>query len=319
MKKILLTIDYEVYLGSNTGTVRECMIEPTKRLMDILSQNQSKMTVFWDILHFYKLLELENEFSELKEDRIAIQNQIIDLVKQGHDIQLHIHSHWLDSTYEDNNWKFIYDKFKLHTLSNIKDSTDINTILGCVTISKNLIEKIVHQVDSSYKVSSFRAGGYLIQPFEDLKYAFLKNDIFIDSSVCPDMINRNNIFSFNFKNYPKNQIYNFERDLSIIDPKGNFTEIPITTYRIPLLMKIYFTLMKRYKYNNFVVGRKGSGSESSNKENLSFWQKLRSYVVENNFDKLTSEMFCKKISISLQCPFLLTILYLFYSDNQILK
>ena len=43
VKKIILTIDYEVFLGKETGSVKDCMIEPTKRLASILEKNGSKM------------------------------------------------------------------------------------------------------------------------------------------------------------------------------------------------------------------------------------------------------------------------------------
>ena len=66
MKKIVLTIDYELFLGEKTGNVKNCMIEPTEKLASILEKNSSRMTVFWDILHYYRLLELEKSFSELR-------------------------------------------------------------------------------------------------------------------------------------------------------------------------------------------------------------------------------------------------------------
>ena len=117
MKEIILTIDYELFLGKETGSVKECMIEPTEKLALILEKNGSKMTVFWDILHYYRLLELENNYSELKQDRILIEEQILDLARRGHDIQLHLHPHWLDAKYENSKWNFNYERFKLHNLS----------------------------------------------------------------------------------------------------------------------------------------------------------------------------------------------------------
>ena len=38
MKKIILTIDYELFLGKNTGTVKECMVDPTYKLASFLSE-----------------------------------------------------------------------------------------------------------------------------------------------------------------------------------------------------------------------------------------------------------------------------------------
>ena len=95
MKKIILTIDYELFLGPKTGNVKDCMIEPTEKLASIIEKNGSRMTVFWDILHYYQLLQLENRYPELKQDKLLIEKQILDLSRRGHDIQLHLHPHWL--------------------------------------------------------------------------------------------------------------------------------------------------------------------------------------------------------------------------------
>ncbi len=58
MKKNILTIDYELFIGTKKGTVRGCIIEPTEKLISILSMNDSKMTGFLDVLHYYRLLTL---------------------------------------------------------------------------------------------------------------------------------------------------------------------------------------------------------------------------------------------------------------------
>lgn len=289
MKKIVLTIDYEIFFGDVTGSVRECMIEPTDRLLEILDINNSKMTVFWDILHFYKLLELQDEFPELNKDRIAIQNQIHKMVRKGHDIQLHLHPHWLDTKYVEGKWVFVYDRFKLHTLSEKNNPDDINTIAGCIKISKNLMEKIISEADENCRVNSFRAGGYLIEPFNELKDVFYENGIFIDSSVCPDLKNDSNIFAFNYKKYPKEKHYKFVESISKIDNDGCFIEIPITTFKIPFLVRVYFTFLKRYKYNNFKSGRKGYGSESANKKDIKLLQKMHNYYFDKQYDKLTTD------------------------------
>ena len=62
IKKILLTIDYEIHFGSKTGTVKERMIDPTKRLMNLCDRFDCTMTIFWDILHYYKLREFETKY-----------------------------------------------------------------------------------------------------------------------------------------------------------------------------------------------------------------------------------------------------------------
>lgn len=259
-KEIILTFDYELFLGKETGNVKETMIEPTDKLLSILEKNGSKLTVFWDVLHYYRLLELGNKIRELSDDRGLIENQILELARRGHDIQLHLHPHWLDAQYENNKWIFSYDRFKLHNLSDENNEEDINTITGCVSISKKLMEDLIRKVKPDYKVNAFRAGGYLIEPFEKLKQALQKNEIRIDSSVCTNLFNCNENFSFDFRSYPAKQKYRFEFSPKRIDNGGYFCEIPITTVKIPALINIYFTFLRIIKYPDLESERKGSGT-----------------------------------------------------------
>lgn len=263
IKNCNLTIDYEIFFGNKTGTVNECMIEPTKKLASILEKNHSTMTVFWDILHYYKLLQLENKYPELKQDRILIEDQILSLAERGFDIQLHLHPHWLDSRYENNEWKFNYTRFKLHNLSQENNPQDINTISGCVSITKNLMQDLIRKVDANYKVTTFRAGGYLIEPFELLRNAFLENEITIDSSILPGMFNENIISPYNFRSYPERNEYRFDRSPKEISDTGSFFEIPVTTIKMTGLRNTYYRVIKKLKYPMLENERKGNGVAST--------------------------------------------------------
>lgn len=289
MRKIILTIDYELFLGEKTGSVRECMIEPTKRLAYILDKNHSKMTVFWDILHYYRLLQLEKRFLELKQDRLLIEEQISNLVIRGHDIQLHLHPHWLDASYNDGKWNFKYDRFKLHSLSNENKIDDINSIVGCVSISKKIMENLVRKVNPEYKVQAFRAGGYLVEPFDKIKDALFLNEIKIDSSVCPGSVNSNTFYSFDFRSYPNIFKYNFESTPKNVVASGGFTEIPITTIKIPAIINFFFKLFKKYKYVNIENERKGTGTGEYSYSNVrTFSSKLIS-LTQAKFAQLTTD------------------------------
>jgi hypothetical protein len=278
VKKIILTIDYELFLGEKTGTVKKCMIEPTEKLASILEKNNSRMTVFWDILHYYRLLELEKSYSELRQDRDLIEEQIQNLANRGHDIQLHLHPHWLDAEYENGKWNFDYKRYKLHNLSDENNPNDINTIIGCVTFSKRLMEKIIREVNPKYKVNAFRAGGYLIEPFVKIKEALLTNEIKIDSSVCLNSFNNHGDFSFNFRYYPNKSKYNFELTPNDLVSNGSFIEVPITTVKIPTLINIIFKLYRKIKYPNLESERIGIGTNEINKSNRkSYYKKLSKY------------------------------------------
>ena len=259
MKRVVLTIDYELFLGNEPGTVEDCMIEPTEKLSSILEKNNSSMTVFWDILHYYRLKELEKSYNELKQDRTLIENQILDLAQKGHDIQLHLHPHWFDAAYVNGKWEFSYGRFKLHNLSVENNREDINTITGCITISKNLIEDLIRRVNPDYKVTSFRAGGYLIEPFGKIRDALLKNEIRVDSSVCPGLQNNSEVSPYDFIDYPAKTKYNFDLTPQKIVEYGNFFEVPITTIKLSGIRSIYFKILRKIKYSSLENERKGSG------------------------------------------------------------
>ena len=259
MKEIILTIDYELFLGEKTGTVKKCMIEPTAKLISFLKKNNSKMTVFWDILHYYLLLQYEKNFPELKDDRLLIEKQILDLAKSGHDIQLHLHPHWLDAQYENGRWIFQYGRFRLNKLKNEDKKDDINTIIGCISISKNLMENLIRSVNPDYKITAFRAGGYLIEPFNEISDSLIANGIKIDSSICSGLYNKNGIYSYDFRYYPLNQKYNFVTTPKIMVDQGNFIEIPITTIKLSLFRNIYYKFLRKIKYTSLENERKGLG------------------------------------------------------------
>lgn len=296
-KEIILTIDYELFLGQETGDVKDVIIEPTQKILSILEKNDSRMTVFWDILHFYRLLVLEKNHPALKEDRLLIENQILDLASKGHDIQLHLHPHWLDAKYENNRWIFNYQRFKLHNLSIEDKKDDINTITGCICIAKALMENIIRKVEPDYKVTTFRAGGYLIEPFDKLRNALLSNGIRSDSSVCPNLENDNGVFSFNFNSYPVKQYYYFDNTPKEIAGLGSFIEIPVTTLKIPALINIYFTFLRKIKYPSLESERKGRGvgeyfkdvKQSHLKRIISLLQsRFRQFSTDSSFKELFS-------------------------------
>jgi hypothetical protein len=298
MKKIILTIDYELFLGSITGNVESCMINPTKKLAELLSINNSKMTVFWDILHYYKLKEYEESVPKLKRDIQLIENQILTLYKNGHDIQLHLHPHWIDAIYIEGKWIFDYSHFKLHSLSEKKNKNDIRTIFGCVSIGIKLIENLLQTIDKNYKVTTFRAGGNLIEPFEKIEDALYFNNIYIDSSVYPNLKNNNKKYNYNFTTYPEKKFYYFNKQMDQSSSEGKFIEIPIKTIKIPIITNIYFKIIQKFKYTNLEKGRLGTGApNSSNGIPKTFVGKLVELLFSQKVSILTTDgNFKEKIS-----------------------
>ena len=290
LKTFILTADYELYLGSLTGTVEKCMVEPTYKLAELLDLNNSKLTVFWDILHYYRLTELENDYPGLKNDRRLIDEQISFLISKGHDIQLHLHPHWIDAKYKGDEWEFTYDRFKLHSLSENENSEKIDSITGCVTISKHFMEKEIRKYAPEYRVTAFRAGGYLIEPFAKLRRAFELNNIYTDSSVLPGMTSNNPVNGYDFSDFPAQSYYHFTDSPSEFSGRGKFIELPVTTLSIPILKNIIFTFIRRLKYPDLESGRMGtSSSESATTSNKSIIKKIISMLTKPRLTAFTTD------------------------------
>ena len=59
MKQAILSFDYELFFGDNSGTVQKTLIEPTNIMLDALDTINAKATFFVDYL-MLKYLKKEN-------------------------------------------------------------------------------------------------------------------------------------------------------------------------------------------------------------------------------------------------------------------
>jgi hypothetical protein len=253
MKQLILTVDYELFFGDDAGTVENCMIRPVKRLMEVLDVYGGQMTVFWDILHFYRLKQLEGEVPDLRFDRELIEKQIQQLLIRGHDVQMHIHPHWLDARWENKKWRFTYNRFSLHRLWDEGDTENVETIMGCITQSRLLMEEVCRVAQPDYKVRVFRAGGYRVEPFERLADALRSNNIKVDASAAFGMKSYEPQFPFDFSRLPSYLHYRFDTSVLRHTLEGYFWEFPKETIKVPGHVRFFF-----YFLQNFVFVGNGS-------------------------------------------------------------
>jgi hypothetical protein len=299
MKSIYLTIDYELFLGNNTGAVLDCMVKPTEELLRILAINNSKMTVFWDILHYRRCLDYVEIYPSLQNDIDLIKSQIVKIIELGHDVQLHLHPHWLDAIYNGEKWEFLYDHFSLCSL-------DETSLKKCILGSIELINSIIKPIKNDYMVRAFRAGGYLIEPFFKVSKIFENTGIFIDSSVCPNMINNGKISPFDFRGYPAISKYKFTASPKILNDNGKFIEYPIKTITIPYFRDLYFKIYRKFYYPKLESGRKGTGvgniscEESFRSKLINVKRKLFSNQYQRTYMLTTDSMFYEKFKYLLK-------------------
>jgi hypothetical protein len=245
---VWLTFDYELFFGTRTGSIEKCMLEPTKRLLELSKKYQAPMVFFVDAGFLFKLNELSSENPELGKQHQAIIQQLQEIREFNCEVQLHVHPHWELSTYVDGQWKIPQDKgYRLGEFSKQE--------------AQSIFAKYKKHLDDAigYKTIAFRAGGWCIQPFEQIKEVFDNQGLVYDSSVVPGMRFQAGVYDVDFTNAPQNQdVWPFDSDPCSVDEKGKFIELPISSVRYNPMF--YWELYLRGKLNRAAHQFIGDGS-----------------------------------------------------------
>ena len=248
-KNIILTFDYELFLGSRSGTVENCLLIPTQKLIELLSTYSIKHAIFFvDTTYLIRLKN--NNTSESKKDYENITKQLTVLHQQGHYIYPHLHPHWLDAHYisEVNQWDL--SNTSKYSFSAINEQER-------ESLFKESIE-ILEEIVGPQKDYGYRAGGWCIEPFQDFKPYFKKHNIKYDFSVMHGYTCISDFQNFDFSVVPEKSNYSFEDKTTVEDLKGEFIEFPISKVKISrinrILNKFFIKILYRKGITNFGDG-----------------------------------------------------------------
>ena len=241
-KNLLVTFDYELYLGSKSGSVKDCMLNPTNKMLPLLQEYDIKGIFFVDTTYLIKLKEQSANNKICLEDFDEVKSQLQRLSSEGHYIFPHIHPHWLDSIYdpESNQWS-LNDVSKYRYTNNNENDRKL-----VFDESIDILFDILKETNDSVTLDSFRAGGWCIQPFTDFKPHFKSHNIKFDFSVQSGFYQFTDAQYFDFSDAPSANIYRFEDDVCKQDKNGSFIEIKMNHIKIPKAIgkinDIYFKL-----------------------------------------------------------------------------
>lgn len=245
-KNILITFDYELFLGKRSGIAGNCLISPTDKILEILDKHNVKAVFFIDTIYIKRLEEIAPDNIKARNDLELIIRQLGDILGKGHYLYHHIHPHWLDAIYlEDiNQWDLSNTaKFTFNSISEDERA-------ALFSYSCQFLNSIYSTFGSKYKPDGFRAGGLYIEPFTFFKNHFLRFNIKYEFSVVPGIIKTDENLFYNFLNCPKNPFYNFTNCITKEEKNGVFSEFTITLLKVKgiwkLLNGIYYRLFKNY-------------------------------------------------------------------------
>lgn len=192
MLYLCLSFDYELFLGKNYSTEEEILFEPTSKLAGMMSAESVSATFFADICSV-----IQYDKMGIKEYVKKFEKQLQELYGSGHDVQLHIHPHWLKSHYEEGEWKYNYEYYRIHSLG--FDRRKENNAYDVLQKGIERLSNMLIQVDSDYLCIAYRAGGFALQPHKYLVEALYDTGIRVDSSIAPYLLSESNINSYNYK------------------------------------------------------------------------------------------------------------------------
>lgn len=260
-KRLILTYDYELFLGSESGKVNDCLIRPTNQLISIMDETSVKAVFFVDSVYLMRLKKQGETHTACTIDFKKIELQLQELIRKGHYVYPHIHPHWLDAVYlpDKNEWQL--DNIVKYRFCNITKAEQRQVFEG----SLNILKEIIHVVDPGYVIDAHRAGGWSVQPFTNFYPLYNEFKFKYDFSV----INRFYMFTraqyFDYSAIPEKDIYFFEDDVAVEKPDGKFIEFVNSTLRVKPYMKFFDRLLLKLLFkmgNDYSFGR-GSGQVAS--------------------------------------------------------
>jgi peptidoglycan/xylan/chitin deacetylase (PgdA/CDA1 family) len=270
MKIMLLTFDYELFLGQRSGSVDCCLINPTNRLLGILNKKNVKGVFFIDTIYLLRLKEISKDNPEARKDFYAISSQLNKINQEGHTIFLHIHSHWYDAKYiqKNNQWD-LSENFR-YRFSSLKDDERESSIKSSISILKEIL--------LSADLSGIRAGGWSIQPFDSFKPYLQKFGLKYDFSVLPREYFNSNCQKYDFSSISE-VIYRFN-DIEKPIQSGYFKEFTNSSIKISKISS-YISRIENYVTSKLSIGKKfGDGHGLINK-NVTRYSNFRLVSIEN--------------------------------------
>ncbi|MCQ2607441.1 MAG: hypothetical protein MJ197_01975 [Bacteroidales bacterium] len=180
--KILLTFDYELFLGARSGTVENCLIRPTNMLLEILAKHNQQAIFFVDTTYLYRMEEMVVGHQAIFEDLDRIYAQLLQIVKRGHKLYHHLHPHWLDAVYIDSENQWDLSNTRKYRLQDItKEEKE-----QLYSYSLSFMQRVYKTAGKEYEALGFRAGGLCIDSLAEERLFFEKYGIVADySNVKP--------------------------------------------------------------------------------------------------------------------------------------
>lgn len=298
MNNYILTFDYELF-GSGKGEVAKHLVIPTQNILKELKKFNVKATFFIEQLEVDAIIALKEVYpanTSEYENALLVEQQILEIAQQGHDIQLHLHPQWYGAKYENGQWLLNFDWWRFSALpyNTLEDGTPGKYEL--IRDGKASLEKRIREIDPEYQCHSFRAGGYNVGADKSSLDALVNNKMLLDSSVCPGFFSNSKLSQYDYTTVDSRLGF-WQADQSLLiseiesNEQPNCIQLPLITvqssFKEKLSLARMYATIKNKKYKKINYSGQDTQSEPSNINQLS----------NTNFDVcLSSNVQIKKLN-----------------------
>jgi hypothetical protein len=258
--------------------------------------------VFAEVIQQLNLFQQSSE--NLNSDGIAKdwEDTIKNLLFEGHDIQLHIHPQLIQkSSGYSKEW----------SIANLESDEMFDVICSC----KNYLESVLKEQNANYECIVFRAGGYAIQPSENVINNLFSAGIRSDSSVTNGLISSFFNFKHSYSSYLPWFCSTDIRKKNIAE--SSILEVPIFSVSridIPILRvkfpELYYLLFhsvrltkeeiqwinqtkKAKKHATYSIKEKYRAQASRSILKLLFYKLIQPYSLQYDYDKIPARVLIK--------------------------
>lgn len=237
---IITSVDYELF-GDGSGDVQREQIQTTQSLINIADKYGVKLTIMFEYGQYLAYEKFSEYNAQLTKDNEKILQQLISLVKGGHDVQLHYHPQWENATYD-----LKKDRFDVNLETIDISSLNYDRIVSILKDGKKFLEKLLTPYNENYKCIGFRAGSWAVKNQKKVLKALMEAGFKSDSSVVPNVKFESEQVNFKYANCPyQYHFWYVDKCLTKQSLNKNFLEIPIYT------KKNIFSLFKYINYKYF--------------------------------------------------------------------
>ena len=209
---LALTHDWELR-GDGSGDIEQIQFAPLRRLLEIYAKFGARTTILPDLMQQIRFRCLEAEHPELKPLADSWDEQVREAFRRGHDLQLHLHPHWMNGKYENGRWELPGDWSILNY--------EPDTAYAMLAEGKKYFETLLQPIDSSYRCLAFRAGALAAAPSAHLFKSLVSLGIKLDVSIAGGVLVNNQNLHLDYRNCEETFLpfYPVTEDARKVSPK----------------------------------------------------------------------------------------------------